>query len=124
MGPDDLVALSDAYPDQVVRVQGTVTGGTDAAVHLAGGGALIVTGAGKLVAGSSGRAVLVNDPGPAVIYVEGEVTGGEGPEDEPSPAAVHLTGGGTVVVGLKLSSQQFPLRFKPLKNIESEKIFS
>ena len=81
-------------------MQGTVTGGTDAAVHLAGGGALIVTGAGKLVAGSSGRAVLVNDPGPAVIYIEGEVTGGAGPEGEPAPAAVHLTGGGSVTVGL------------------------
>ncbi len=99
LGPDDLVTLSD-HLDQVVRVRGTVTGGTDAAVHLGGGGALIVTGAGKLVAGSSGRAVLVNDPGPAVIYIEGEVTGGEGPEDTPAPAAVHLTGGGSVTVGL------------------------
>ena len=99
LGPDDRVTLSD-HLDQVVRVQGTVTGGTDAAVHLAGGGALIVTGAGKLVAGSSGRAVLVNDPGPAVIYIEGEVTGGAGPEGEPAPAAVHLTGGGSVTVGL------------------------
>ena len=99
LGPDDLVTLSD-HLNQVVRVQGTVTGGTDAAVHLAGGGGLIVTGAGKLVAGSSGRAVLVNDPGPAVIYIEGEVTGGAGPEGEPAPAAVHLTGGGSVTVGL------------------------
>ena len=88
------------YLNQVVRVQGTVTGGTDAAVHLDGGGALIVTGAGKLVAGSSGRAVLVNDPGPAVIYIEGEVTGGAGPEGAPAPAAVHLTGGGSVTIGL------------------------
>ena len=99
LGADDLVTLSD-HLDQVVRVQGTVTGGTDAAVHLGGGGALIVTGAGKLVAGSSGRAVLVNDPGPAVIYIEGEVTGGAGPEGAPAPAAVHLTGGGSVTVGL------------------------
>ncbi len=99
LGPDDLVTLSD-HLDQVVRVQGTVTGGTDAAVHLDGGGGLIVTGAGKLVAGSSGRAVLVNDPGPAVIYIEGEVTGGAGPEDKPAPAAVRLTGGGSVTVGL------------------------
>ena len=99
LGADDLVTLPD-YLDQVVMVQGTVTGGSDAAVHLAGGGALIVTGAGKLVAGSSGRAVLVNDPGPAVIYIEGEVTGGEGPEGTPAPAAVHLTGGGSVTVGL------------------------
>ena len=99
LGADDLVTLSD-HLDQVVRVQGTVTGGADAAVHLDGGGGLIVTGAGKLVAGSSGRAVLVNDPGPAVIYIEGEVTGGAGPEDMPAPAAVRLTGGGSVTVAL------------------------
>ena len=97
--PDAQVTLED-HLNQVVRVQGTVTGGTDAAVHLDGGGALIVTGAGKLVAGSSGLAVLVNDPGPAVIYIDGEVTGGEGPEDAPAPAAVHLTGGGSVTIGL------------------------
>ena len=36
--PDDLVTLAD-YLNQVVRVDGTVTGGEDAAVHLAGGGA-------------------------------------------------------------------------------------
>ena len=97
LGADALVSFPD-YLNQVVRVQGTVTGGTDAAVHLDGGGALIVTGTGKLVAGSSGRAVLVNDPGPAVIYIEGEVTGGAGPEGTPAPAAVHLTGGGSVTV--------------------------
>ncbi len=100
LGADALVSFPD-YLNQVVRVQGTVTGGTDAAVHLDGGGALIVTGAGKLVAGSSGRAVLVNDPGPAVIYIDGAVTGGAGPEDTPAPAAVHLTGGGSVIVGLE-----------------------
>ena len=90
---DDLVTLAD-HLDQVVRVHGTVTGGADAAVHLAGGGALIVSRTGKLVGGSSGQAILVNDPGPAVIYIEGEATGGEGAE-----AAVHLTGGGSVTVG-------------------------
>ena len=98
LGADALVSFPD-YLDQVVRVQGTVTGGTDAAVHLDGGGALIVTGAGKLVAGPSGRAVLVNDPGPAVIYIDGAVTGGAGPEGAPAPAAVDLTGGGSVIVG-------------------------
>ena len=93
-GPDDLVTLDD-HPNQVVRVDGTVMGGRDAAVHLAGGGALIVSGTGKLVGGSSGRAILVNDPGPAVIYIDGEATGGEGA----APAAVHLTGGGSVTLG-------------------------
>ena len=99
LGADDLVTLED-HLDQVVRVDGTVTGGADAAVHLAGGGALIVSRTGKLVGGSSGRTILVNDPGPAVIYIEGEATGGEGPTDRPAPAAVHLTGGGSVTVGL------------------------
>ena len=95
-GPDDLVALP-TYRNQVVRVDGTVTGGTDAAVHLDGGGALIVGRTGKLIGGSSGQAILVNDPAPAVIYIDGEAAGGEGAADD---AAVRLTGGGTVVVGL------------------------
>ena len=92
--PDDLVTLPK-YRNQVVRVDGTVTGGSDAAVHLDGGGALIVGKTGKLVAGSSGEAVLVNDPAPAVIYIDGDAAGGEG-----AAAAVDLTGGGSVVVGL------------------------
>ena len=92
--PDDLVTLPK-YRNQVVRVDGTVTGGSDAAVHLDGGGALIVGKTGKLVAGSSGEAVLVNDPAPAIIYIDGDAAGGEG-----AAAAVHLTGGGSVVVGL------------------------
>ena len=50
-------------------MDGTVTGGTQPAVLLAGGGALIVGPTGRLVGGSSGRAVLVNDPGPAVVAV-------------------------------------------------------
>ena len=75
-----------------VTVHGTVRGGTDAAVHLAGGGMLYVGPTGKVVAGSSGVGVLVNDPGVAHVHVEGEVrgAGGEG------AAAVHLTGGGSV----------------------------
>ena len=94
LGADAMVTLED-HLNQVVRVDGTVTGGADAAVHLAGGGALIVSRTGKLVGGSSGRAILVNDPGPAVIYIDGEATGGEG-----ATAAVHLTGGGRVTLGL------------------------
>ncbi len=80
--------------DQTVTVRGTVTGGSDAAVHLVGGGRLTVEETGKLMAGSSGRAVLVNEPGPAVIVIHGTVTGGAG-----AVAAMHLTGGGTVTVG-------------------------
>ena len=79
--------------DQAVTVRGTVTGGSDAAVHLVGGGRLTVEETGKLMAGSSGRAVLVNEPGPAEIVIHGTVTGGAGAE-----AAVHLTGGGSVTV--------------------------
>ena len=80
---------------QFVTVHGTVTGGTDAAVHLSGGGALIVGEKGKVHAGSSGRAVLVNDPGRSEIVIHGEVRGGAG-----ARAAVDVTGGGTVTVGL------------------------
>ena len=86
---------SDGILNQHVTVNGTVTGGTDAAVHLAGGGRLTVGRTGRVVAGSSGRAVLVNDPGPAEIVVDGLVRGRQG-----APAAVDLTGGGTVTVGL------------------------
>ena len=97
-GEDDLVTVAD-HLKQVVRVDGTVTGGTDAAVHLSGGGALIVSATGKVYAGdgddSSGRAVLVNDPGPAIIWIAGEVRGAAG-----APGAVHLTGGGSVTVGM------------------------
>ena len=84
---------------QTVTVNGMVTGGTDAAVHLVGGGTLTVGEMGKVHAGPSGRAILVNDPGRAVIRIDGEVRGGAGPEDDPAPAAVHLTGGGRVTVG-------------------------
>ena len=101
--PDELVAVmhdTDEGPvpllDQLVTVAGTVTGGTDAAVHLSGGGAVIVEEGGSVRAGSSGVAILVNEPGPALVYINGEVRGGEGGD-----AAVRLTGGGSVVVGLK-----------------------
>ncbi len=80
---------------QFVAVHGVVRGGSDAAVHLSGGGTLLVGGTGEVLAGASGRAVLVNDPGRAIIVVRGTVRGGAG-----APAAVHLTGGGTVTIGL------------------------
>ena len=94
----DLYLARDAtltLRQQFVTVHGTVTGGTDAAVHLSGGGALIVGEKGKVHAGSSGRAILVNDPGRSEIVIHGEVRGGAG-----APAAVDVTGGGTVTVGL------------------------
>ena len=72
-----------------------VTGGTGAAVHLNGGGAVLVMEGGKVHAGSSGVAILVNDPGPALVHIDGEVKGGADGD-----AALHLTGGGSVVVGL------------------------
>ena len=105
--PDGLVAVThgegaNEVPllNQLVRVQGTVTGGTDAGVHLSGGGAVVVETGGKVYAGSSGVAIKVNDPGPALIYIDGEVRGGVG-----GPAAVHLTGGGDVIVGPKGKAQ-------------------
>ncbi len=100
--PAELVAVThgegaDAVPllDQLVTVHGMVTGGTDAAVHLSGGGAVIIEEGGSVRAGSSGVAILVNDPGPALVYINGEVRGEQGGD-----AAVHLTGGGSVIVGL------------------------
>ena len=89
---------ADDILKQTVTVHGMVTGGTDAAVHLVGGGRLTVGATGKVYAGdgddSSGRAIWVNDPGRAVIRIDGEVKGGAG-----APAAVHLTGGGRVEIG-------------------------
>ena len=79
---------------QSVTVNGMVTGGTDAAVHLVGGGRLTVGTMGKVHAGSSGTAILVNDPGRSEIVINGEVKGGEG-----ARAAVDTTGGGTITVG-------------------------
>ncbi len=81
--------------DQTVTVHGLVMGGTDAAVHLSGGGSLNVGRTGQLLAGSSGRAILVNDPGPADIRIDGLVRGGTG-----ARAAVDLTGGGSVTIGV------------------------
>ena len=86
---------ADDILKQTVTVNGMVTGGTDAAVHLVGGGTLTVGATGKVYAGSSGRAIWVNDPGRAVIRIDGVVRGGAG-----APAAVHLTGGGSVTVGM------------------------
>ena len=82
---------------QFVTVNGMVTGGTDAAVHLAGGGALLVGDKGRVVAGSSGRAILVNDPGRSGIVIRGEVRGGSGSGDD-AVAAIDTTGGGDILL--------------------------
>ena len=82
---------ADDILKQSVTVHGTVTGGTDAAVHLVGGGRLTVGRTGVLIAGSSGRAIWVNDPGRAIIRIDGTVRGGRGTGAEAVPA-VHLTG--------------------------------
>ena len=78
---------------QTVTVNGMVTGGTDAAVHLVGGGTLTLGETGVLVAGEGQPAVLVNDPGYATIRIDGEVRGGDG-----AMAALDLSGGGSVTV--------------------------
>ncbi len=95
-GEDETAGTDDDILKQTVTVHGTVTGGTDAAVHLAGGGRLTVGERGLLIAGSGQPAILVNDPGRAEIRIDGEVRGSAG-----AGAAVHLTGGGRVVVGPK-----------------------
>ena len=115
-GEDDLIAIGgldaagDAietpYLDQLVEVAGTVTGGTDAAVHLSGGGAVIVMEGGKVHAGSSGVAIKVNDPGPVHLFIAGEVRGRAPVEGEaPARAAVDLPGGGSVIIGPEGSVQ-------------------
>ena len=92
---DGCVPGAAGIRDQTVTVHGRVMGGTDAAVHLSGGGFLTVGRTGQLLAGSSGRAILVNDPGPADVRIDGLVRGGTG-----ARAAVDLTGGGSVTIGL------------------------
>ena len=92
---DGCVPGAAGIRDQTVTVHGRVMGGTDAAVHLSGGGFLTVGRTGQLLAGSSGRAILVNDPGPARIHIDGLVRGGTG-----ARAAVDLTGGGSVTIGV------------------------
>ena len=94
---------------QHVTVAGTVRGGSVSGVHILDGGTLLVEKTGRILAGSSGVAVLADndtdiynvvlgaDPQPqaegevgeAVVHVEGEVKG-----------AVHLAGGGCVTIGL------------------------
>ncbi len=83
---------------QFVTVNGMVTGGMDAAVHLAGGGALLVGDKGRVVAGDSGRAILVNDPGRSMIVINGVVSGGSGSGDD-AVAAIHTDGGGRITLG-------------------------
>ena len=101
--PDEEVAATHgegadavALLDQLVTVRGTVTGGTGAAVHLAGGGGVLVLEGGSVRADSSGsgEAVLAVG-GPALVYIDGEVRGGAGAD-----AAVYLGGGGAVTIGL------------------------
>ena len=78
---------------QTVTVNGMVMGGSDAAVHLVGGGTLTVGATGMVVAGAGQPAILVNEPGRSVIRIDGTVEGGDG-----AAAAVDLAGGGSVTV--------------------------
>ena len=93
-----VAGTADDILKQTVTVNGMVTGGSDAAVHLSGGGRLTVGAMGKVVAGSSGRAILVNDPGRSEILIHGEVRGGSGTGDT-ATAAIETSGGGFVVLG-------------------------
>ena len=83
---------------QTVTVNGMVTGGMDAAVHLSGGGTLTVGAMGKVNAGDSGRAILVNDPGRSEIEIDGVVRGGSGSGDD-AVAAIETIGGGRIIFG-------------------------
>ena len=91
---EDADSTADDILKQTVTVHGMVTGGTDAAVHLVGGGTLTVGAMGKVVAGAGRPAILVNDPGRSEITILGEVEGSEG-----AAAAVDLSGGGSVTIG-------------------------
>ena len=72
-GLDDMGTMDDASDDlrkHYVAVRGTVTGGTGAAVHMSGGGMVTIGPRGEIIAGSSGVAILVNDPGDLEVVVE------------------------------------------------------
>ncbi len=97
---DENDGLNAGLHKQHVTVHGTVRGGTDAAVHLVGGGFLTVGETGEIRAGQSGKAILVNDPGPARIVINGLVRGGVGAGANAVPA-VNLTGAGhSLTIGL------------------------
>jgi len=65
---------ADGFAKQTVTVAGTVTGGTDAAVHLKRGGRITVEQTGQVNAGSSSRAVL-SEAGHLDVTVAGTVMG-------------------------------------------------
>ena len=63
---------------QLVVVNGTVRGGTGAAVHMSGGGALVIGPNGEVIAGSSGTAILANDPGDLLVLYQADENGNIG----------------------------------------------
>ena len=65
---------ADGFAKQTVTVAGTVTGGTDAAVHLKRGGRITVEQTGQVNAGSSSRAIL-SEAGHLDVTVAGTVMG-------------------------------------------------
>ncbi len=65
---------ADGFAKQTVTVAGMVTGGTDAAVHLKGGGRITVEQTGQVNAGSSSRAIL-SEAGNLHVTVAGTVMG-------------------------------------------------
>ena len=92
---------ADGFAKQTVTVAGTVTGGTDAAVRLKGGGRVTVERTGAVQAGSSGQAIR-SDAGNLDVTVAGMVTGdvlgmGEGEH------AVDVRRGGTVTGTVRLA---------------------
>ena len=94
----------DGFAKQTVTVAGTVTGGTDAAVRLKGGGRVTVERTGEVQAGSSGRAIR-SDAGNLDVTVAGMVTGdvlGMGDGDH----VVDVRRGGTVTGTVRLAGSR------------------
>ena len=91
----------DGFAKQTVTVAGTVTGGTDAAVRLKGGGRVTVERTGEVQAGSSGQAIR-SDAGNLDVTVAGMVTGdvlGMGDGEH----VVDVRRGGTVTGTVRLA---------------------
>ncbi len=80
---------------QFVAVEGTVRGGSVAAVHLAGGGALFVGRRGRVLAGASGVAVWTgDDPGGAATRTAGGAANGAAADSVGTPIALQESGSG------------------------------
>ena len=95
LGPDDLVTLP-GYRNQIVRVDGAVSGRSTAGVRLVGGGAVIVGRTGSVTGIRNAAAIHTHD-GRGIVRIDGRVASSE--RMGAVLRTVYLAGGGTVIIG-------------------------